>query len=98
MSYRYGKEKFNFALLDLVAPGDIHSRVSSALSQHLLHIKEDEDLPDTVRMDFVQFRNSLHIESAPEGHVTEIINRMSEVEAEKIAQHIVELYAKVISG
>ena len=98
MSHHYGKEKFYFALLDLVAPGDIHSRVSAALSQHLLHIKEDEDLPERVRKDYVQLRNSLNIESAAHHHITEIINNMSEVEAEKIAQHIVKLYAQVIVG
>ena len=98
MSHRFGKEKFNLALLNLVAPGDIHSRVSSALSQHLLHIKEDEDLPDKVRNDYVQFRNSLNIEGAPGVHITEIINNLSEVEVEKIAQHIVALYAMVIAS
>ena len=98
MSHRFGKEKFYFALLDLVAPGDIHSRVSSALSQHLFHIKEEEDLPEAVRNNYVEFKNSLHIESAHDGHVTEVINNMSEVDAEKVAQNIVALYEKVIVG
>ena len=98
MSHRLGKEKFYLALLDLVAPGDIHSRVSSSLSQHLLHIKKDEDLPDAARNDYASFINSLNIDSSPGGHVTEIINSMSEVEVEKVAQKIVSLYEKVISG
>lgn len=97
MSHHYGKEKFNFALLDLVAPGDIHSRVSSALSQHLLHISEDEDLPDLARKDYIQLRNSLNIDSIAGSHVTEVIDKMSEVEVEKVAQHIVKLFAKVIA-
>ena len=96
MSYHYAKEKFKFALMDLVAAGDIYSRVASALSQHLQHIKEDEDLPDAVRKGYVQLRKSLNIEKAPGGHVVEIINNMSEFEVEKVAQHIVELYTEVI--
>lgn len=98
MSTRSGKQKFYFALLDLVAPGDIHSRVSSALSQHLLHITEDTDLPDSVKADYINFKNSLPIKNTPTGHVTDVINNMSEVEAEKIAQQIVGLYEKVIIG
>jgi len=98
MSHHFGKEKFYFALLDLVAPGNIHARVSSALSQHLLHIKEDEDLSDAVRNDYVEFKNSLNIESGHDGHITELINNMSEIDAEKVAQHIVSLYEKVIVG
>ena len=96
MSDRYGKEKFHLALIDLVAPGDIHSRVSSALSQHLLHITVDTDLPDSVKEDYVSFKDSLHIEKAQSGHVTDVINNMNEVEAEKIAQQILVLYEKVI--
>ena len=98
MSNRFGKEKFYFALLDLVAPGDIHSRVSSALSQHLLHITEDTDLTDAVKDDYISFKKSLNIENTSTGHVTDVINNMSEVEAEKIAQQIVGLYEKVIIG
>jgi hypothetical protein len=98
MSDRYGKEKFHLALIDLVAPGDIHSRVSSALSQHLLHITVDTDLPDSVKEDYVSFKDSLHIEKALNGHVTDVINNMNEVEVEKIAQQIVVLYEKVIIG
>ena len=98
MSDRYGKEKFHLALIDLVAPGDIHSRVSSALSQHLLHITVDTDLPDSVKEDYISFKDSLHIEKEQSGHVTDVINNMNEVEAEKIAQQIVVLYEKVIIG
>ena len=98
MSHRFGKEKFYFALLNLVAPGDIHSRVSSAIGQHLLHIQVDEDLPDAVKSDYINFVNSLSIERSSGGHVTEIIHDMSEVDAEKVAQHIVALYEKVVAG
>jgi hypothetical protein len=98
MSHHFGKQKFYFALLNLVAPGDIHSRVSAALSQHLLHIKEDDDLPESVRKEYLEFKNSLDIGNANDGHVVEIINNMSEVDAEKVAQHMVALYEKVIVG
>jgi hypothetical protein len=85
------------AMLDLVAPGDIHSRVASALSLHLMHINEDEDLSGTIKNDFIQLKNSLKVESAAAGHVVEVINSMSEIDAEKLAQRIVILYEQLIS-
>ena len=93
MSNHYGKQKFKSSLTDLVAAGGIHSRVSSALGQHLLHIKEEEDLPETVRKEFAQFRASFNIATSPGGHVSDTINNLSETGVEKVAQHI-EIYMK----
>jgi hypothetical protein len=98
MSNHYGKQKFKSALTDLVAAGGIHSRVSSALGQHLLHIKEEEDLPESVRKEFAQFRASFDIAATPGSHVSDLINNMSDTEAEKVAQHIVDLYEKVVAA
>lgn len=61
----------------LVEPGDIHSRVTAALAQHLLHLNEQQDLPESVREDFTKFRNSLDALSESKGHVSEAINSFS---------------------
>ena len=98
MSLHYGKVKFHMAMLGLVAPGDIHSRVSSALGLHLLHINTEEDLPATIKNDFIQFKNSLNVESAAARHVAEIIKDMSEIDVEKLAQKIVVLYERVLTA
>jgi len=96
MSTHFGKEKFHLALMSLVSPGDIHSRVTAALAQHLFHVKEDEDLPEQIRSEFKRFHSSLNVESVPSGHISDVINNMSETEVEKVAQNIVALQEKLL--
>jgi len=97
MSSHYGKQKFHLALLCLVEPGDIHARVTAALAQHLLHLNEQEDLPEEVRADFAKLRGSLDALSDSKGHISEVIKGMSEGEVEKIAQQIVVLQEELLS-
>ena len=95
MSVHFGKEKFHATMVCLVEAGDIHPRVNAALSQHLLHIKETEDLPEQFVEDFSRFRESLGIEQ--QGHISEVINNKSESEVENIAKQLVQLYEKFLS-
>jgi DNA-directed RNA polymerase subunit F len=96
MSHHFGKEKLHMAMLDLVAPGDIHTRVTAAVCQHLLHVKENEDLPDSARSAFARLRQALRLDG-PESHqITDTINNLSETDAERIAQKIVALHEAVI--
>ena len=95
MSVHFGKEKFHAAMVCLVEAGDIHPRVNAALSQHLLHIKENEDLPEKFIEDFTRFRESLGIDQ--QGHISEVINSKSESEVESIAKQIFSLYEKFLS-
>ena len=97
MSTHYGKEKFHLALMCLVEPGDIHARVTAALAQHLLHLDEQQDLPEGVRGDFAKLRDSLDSSSESKGHVSEVITGMSEGEVEKIAQQIVTLQEELLT-
>jgi hypothetical protein len=98
MSTHYGKEKFHMALMCLVEPGDIHSRVTAALAQHLLHLNEQQDLPQGMREEFSKLRNSLDAISESKGHASEAINGLSQAEVEKIAQQIVVLQEKLLSS
>lgn len=98
MSQLFAKKKYNLALMSLVAPGDIHSRVAAALCMHLLHIDEGTDIVESARSSHLELISSLGIDQAHADHVREKINAKSEVEVEKIAQHIVNVYEKVISG
>lgn len=95
MSIHFGKEKFHSAMVCLVEAGDIHPRVNAALSQHLLHIKEKEDLPEPFIENFLRFRDSLGIDKL--GHITEVVNNKSESEVENMAKQIVVLYEKLLS-
>lgn len=82
----------------LVEPGDIHSRVTAALAQHLLHLNEQQDLPEGVREEFSKLRNSLDAISESKGHASEAINSLSQAEVEKIAQQIVVLQEKLLTS
>ena len=95
MSQHFGKEKFHMAMLDLVAPGDIHARVSAALAQHLWHVDAEQDMPPELGNELNQLRQSV---STGGGHVYEAIGQLSETEVEKLAQKIVTLYEKVLSS
>ena len=97
MSTHYGREKFHLALMCLVEPGDIHARVTAALAQHLLHLDEQQDLPQEVRDDFSKLRGSLDALSDSKGHISDVIKDMSEAEVEKIAQQIVALQEELLS-
>ena len=98
MSLQFGKEKLRMAMLDLVAPGDIHSRVAAALGQHILHINEDEDIHPSAKSEFIQLKQSLHFEGTANHRATEAIEKMSEIEVERIAQKVVALYEIAIDG
>ena len=97
MSAHHAHQKFHMALLSLVAPGDIHSRLTSAFSHHLSHLDVESDIPENLQADF---RRLLHLSNhgrESKNHVSELIGQMDEYEAEKLAQHTVELFEKVVS-
>lgn len=96
MSIHFGKEKFHAGMLCLVEAGDIHSRVAAALTQHLLHIKASEDLPESIRNDFSSFCDSLDIDT--NGHVSEHLSTMPDLEVEHLAKRIVSLYEKLLTS
>ncbi|MEH6549843.1 MAG: hypothetical protein V7711_12160 [Pseudomonadales bacterium] len=98
MSQLLAKRKYSLALMSLVAPGDIHSRVAAALSMHLLHIDEENDFVEPAKSSHSDLIKSLEIENPHTDHVREKINAMSEVDVEKIAQHIVATYEKLVSN
>ncbi len=98
MSQLFAKKKYSLALMSLVAPGDIHSRVAAALCMHLLHIDEESDFVEPAKSSHAELIKSLGIDNPHTDHVREKINAMSEVEVEKVAQHIVATYEKVFSN
>ena len=95
MSHHYGFQKFELALKDLVAAGDIHSRVRAAISQLLLHLGADTDIPESIQAEFTGFRNELNLNDAGNHHLVDLLAEKSEQETEKIAQSIVEMFTKM---
>ena len=95
MSVHFGKEKFHAAITCLVEAGDIHARLNAALTQYLIHINVNEDLPEAFREDFEKFLLTLGRDE--NGHVTESINAKSESEVENIAKQLVQLYEKLLT-
>ena len=95
MSRHYGFQKFELALKDLVAAGDIHSRVRAAISQHLLHLDADADIPGSIQAEFASFRNELNLNDAGGHNLIDLLAKKSEQETEKIAQSIVAMFTKM---
>ncbi len=82
----------------LVAPGDIRSGVYAALCEHLLHIDEKINLPDNLRDIYDHMLDTIGIDKSNLKDVRQNIEMMSELEVEKIAQHIVEPNQKILAG
>lgn len=96
MSVILAKEKYKLALFALVAPGDIHSRVSTALGNYIFHLDSLNDLPDNARQLHLKLYQDIGVEATEVPHVAEKVNAMSELEVEKIAQHIVNTYEALV--
>ena len=88
MSQLHGIEKFKLALLDLVGPGDIHSRVQAALCQHIIHLSPSEDVGEAIQGQLQDLLDQYHDNSV------EKIKALSELDAEHLAQHIVGMYCQ----
>ena len=95
MSYHYGIQKFELALKDLVEAGDIRSRVRAAVCQHLLHLDENTDIPDSLKEDFSTFKQELNPANTGSQHVADLLEEKSEQETQRIAQSIVDMFIKM---
>jgi|GEM_PF-4960424 len=90
MSIQFCKQKFHLAIFDLVAPGNIRSRMEAAWSQHLIHLDPVADLPELSANDFKNLK-SMILE-----HIHDKLENISEFEVEKLAQETVNLYEKIL--
>jgi len=84
MSYIYGMEKLHMAIMNLVGPGSMQSRLKNAINSHLLHISVGTDIPKELGKEYFEIINSLTKNEAP-----------SEIDAEHCAQKIVGLHEKL---
>ena len=83
MSHMYGMEKLHMAVLNLVGPGSMQSRLKNAINSHLLHISVGTDIPEELGEEYYEIINSLTKNEDP-----------SEIDAEHCAQKIVGLHEK----
>ena len=84
MSHIYGMEKLHMAVLNLVGPGSMQSRLTNAVNSHLLHISVESDMPEELGNEYNEIINGL----AKRG-------TLSEIDAEHYAQKIVGLNEKL---
>lgn len=84
MSHRYGMEKLHLAVLNLVGPGSMQSRLKNAMNSHFLHISADTDIPEELVEQYYEIINSPANNEA-----------QSEIDAEHCAQKIVGLHEKI---
>ena len=97
MSTHCAHQKFHMALRNLVAPEDIHSRLTSAFSHQLIHLDVESDMPKSLQADFRELLRLVNHGVEPKGHVSDLIGEMEEYETEKLAQHTVELFETISS-
>lgn len=83
MSQIFGIQKLHMAVLNLVGPGSMQSRVKNAVNSHLRHISVGSDIPEEFGDEYLEIINSL----------TESV-ALSEIDAEHCAQKIVNLHDK----
>ena len=84
MSHIYGMGKLHMAVLNLVGPGTMNSRLSNAINQHLRHIEIGADIPKEFTNEYSEIIEALS-KSEP----------LTELEAEHYAQKIVFLQEKL---
>jgi hypothetical protein len=89
-------EQLEGAVLSLARSGAIKDRLSDAYRNHLAHV-DAAALPDAARADFCACRETLTREHPLRGEdaVRATVRKMSNEEAEAVAQSVVRLYAAV---
>jgi len=89
-------ERFYLATRALVGPGPIKPRLAGAYEANLEDL-DLEDLPESVRPIFSQLASELHrvCPLGEESPVWATVRKMSDEDADRCAEKIVELYASV---
>ena len=85
------------AVLAMAAHGNIKQRLIQAYEENLADIEVDE-LPPAIRQPFVELRDCMNrVEPLNgEGAISASVRKMSIVEADECARHLVELYGNMI--
>jgi len=83
MSHIFGIQKLHMAVLNLVGPGTMQSRLNNAINSHLLHISVGTDIPEELGEEYYEIINSMTKNET-----------QSEIDAEHCAQKIVDLHEK----
>ena len=88
-------ESLHFATLELVRSTPIKQRLIAACHKHLVAIREDQ-LPNEVRELFNQVMTSLRGGRPQKGEdlVVASVRKMSTVEADDCAAHIIEIFGR----
>jgi hypothetical protein len=88
------------AVSDLVGPEDLRSRLFDAYVHNLFRLKP-EDFPEELRDEFARFERSftwLPPETRGEGTILATLRAMSDDEAERLAQKVVELLSRTLDA
>ena len=89
-------DRFQSAIVDLVADGSVKARLARAWCRHLQDLEEDA-LPDDLRAGFAELRECLyqHRPIGAESAVEATVRKMSVREAENHAQSIITLLLRL---
>lgn len=95
MKYGYGWEKLFSAMLGLATGNEpIQQRLVNATAYALIHIRPEDDLPETSRDRFQNLLRELtEVEAkGDEGRIAATINKLSDDDASHYAKEILSIY------
>ena len=98
MGLGYAWEKLHVAVLSLVGPGDLASRLEWAFVGSLIRIQPENDLPPDLQRTYAEIKEALTsaVPQSDEGSVHASILAMDESTMVRLSEKIVSLYDAVV--
>lgn len=94
----YGREKLGQGAEALVSKGDIKERLYRAWVSGL-HVIRPHHLPEDLRKEFAELRSAftwVPVDTPGEGKLAATLRAMSDEEAERLANKILDMYVEVV--
>lgn len=94
MKYSYGWEKLHLTMLSLTGAGTQRRRLIIAVSNHLIRIRPENDLPESIRKDFILLMQILipGYSLSCKGSVESTVNRLSNDELSEAVSKLISYY------
>ena len=95
--YSYGWEKLHLAVHSLTGNGTQEDRLEEALVFNLIHIRPENDLPQTMREEFTEFMEQMTSEAATgeEGTIRATVTTFDEFQRRQAIEKIIGFYDTV---
>lgn len=96
-AYSYGWEKLHLAIHSLAGNGSQSERLVNAVAFNLIHIRPEENLPPSVRDEFLEFMQQITATTPTgnEGTIQATVATLDEWERRKAIEKIIGFYDTV---